>query len=195
VESNFISRTSSPLPINYPKEFDTDLSELFGYILMVGAITPISHELNFSDCHIYPLMVEHITKVHTKIWPQRPMRLKGGNPRFCGRKNCAFVEAVFGGLKYIQPKSERMPKFVWLSPPDAVKSFLRGLLGSAPKVVFGGVTRIIFRNLQLLLDTQKLLKDILGVNAKQESFFLILNEIDLAILKKELKLEDESWWL
>lgn len=194
VETNIITCARNSLPTNYPKEFDPDISELFGYILMVGTITPITSELNFSDCRHYPIMVEHITKIHNEIWPKRPVRLKEGNPRFCGRKSCVFVEAVFGGLKYLQPKTERIPKFVWKSPEDAVKSFLHGLIGSAPKVIFRDVVRIIFRNLQLLCDVQKLLKEVINLEVQQESFFLLFTESDLNVIKKELDLVDESWW-
>ena len=195
VESSIITTGGRRNQAFYPKEFNTDIAEFFGYTLMTGTISKPSAELNFADCQFFPVMERRINEIYKQHWGLKDLRKnKLGFPRLCGRKNIAFTILVFGNEKNLLPGHEKIPDFVWNSDEDVVRGFLKGLIGPCPKYMKFFRCWLAFRGPQLYMNIQKLLKQYTTSNFRADAGLLIYDMDELELLKKELNLEDKSWW-
>lgn len=195
VESSIITTGGRRNQAFYPKEFNIDIAEFFGYTLMTGTISKPSAELNFADCQFFPIMERRVNEIYKQHWGLKDLRKnKLGFPRLCGRKNIAFTILVFGNEKNLLPGHEKIPDFVWNSDEDVVRGFLKGLIGPCPKYMKFFGCWLAFRGSQLYTDVQKLLKQYTTPSFRADAGLLIYDMDELELLKKELNLEDESWW-
>jgi hypothetical protein len=187
------------------------LAELFGYVVQTGTVTWVSLETNFTDCHLFPLMIDRIIQIYTEQWNERPIRKNHlDHPRLCGYKTTRFVLAVCP-LQHLQPGFERVPQFVWDTyeqlPVEhsipVLKGFFKGLLGSAPKFwqllensetnCYNGL-RIFFRSGQLYEESLSLLRYVLNVSCTAEHGTILFDLNQLQTFKQEFDLDHPSWW-
>jgi hypothetical protein len=199
VESAIISTGRTSNPISYPAEFNTDIAELFGYILMAGTMTRsrVSCEINFVDCHHFTEMPKRIEQIYSECWGNFFLRKNPRQyPKLCGKKLLAFVALVFDGEQNILAGQEKIPNFVWDSNSHVQRAFLKGLLGPSPKVIRESKqeTWMAFRNPKLLFDVMTLLEKVTTAKFKIEPGFIAYIHGQLEILKKELDLEHPTWW-
>lgn len=185
-------------PTQYPKVFNEDIAELFGYIVITGTLSwnkPF-YEMHFADCNFFTEMPARIWEIYTKNWSQYFLNKKfsDNTPRINGRKTLTFISIVVGGKKFLRPGNETVPRFVWKSETPVIRGFLKGVLGSSPKVIRSSGVWIAFRNPQFLNDLKKLLLEHTTAPFRTQSIFIIYSYEALEIIKEELNLHHPSWW-
>ena len=195
VESSIITTGGRRNRAFYPKEFNIDIAEFFGYTLMTGTISKPSAELNFADCQFFPVMERRINEIYKQHWGFKDLRKnKLGFPRVCGKKNITFTILVFGNEKNLLPGHEKIPDFVWHSDEDVIRGFLKGLIGPCPKYMKYFGCWLAFRSPCLFTETKNLLQTHTTASFRADAGLLIYDMDELELLKKELDLEDASWW-